>query len=85
MADTATIVPALQQGVHFAVSKSGELSEHVLVAYAITGETAKPIYFPPIPRGSDVIEERSGSGYIVGDLHARSPAEIAQKRRGLAS
>jgi hypothetical protein len=65
----------------FAVSKTGELSNHEMIAYRIDGAKIEPVFYPPIPKGSDLITELAGDGYRLGDLHGRTAHDIASQIR----
>ena len=79
-----TIIPAASSFLTFAVTKTGELSEHERIAYRVTGDKIEPIYFPPIPKGAELITEMGGDGYRLGDLHGRTPHDIAAQIRSRA-
>jgi len=79
------LIPASSNYLTFAVTKTGELSNHETIAYRIDGEKITAVYFPPIPKGADLITELGGDGYRLGDLHGRTPAEIASQIRSRLS
>lgn len=81
MAAESITVPSTSQLLHFALTPEGTLTDHLVVAFKVTGETATPIYWPAIPKGAKLMTERVGEGWHLDGKTARSPAELAQKLR----
>jgi hypothetical protein len=52
-----------------------------MIAYRIDGAKIEPVFYPPIPKGSDLITELAGDGYRLGDLHGRTAHDIASQIR----
>lgn len=81
MAAETITVASTSQLIHFALSPDGELTDHIVVAFRVTGDKAVPVYWPELPKGARLLVERVGEGYCFDGMKARTAVELASMIR----